>query len=177
MKKLVLGLIVIILLFLIIYPLIEIKTKDRIIKFSYSDDISIYEDGLCYDESYSYVDDLDISINDWDIYKFLFFYVIELGYVDGNICDSEYFLEESYINVFLDRAVIEDNPDNIDLGELIKGKTAVVGNVRYSTDDSKSQICYTLDGEYQDMFIFYVDDLLVIQVGLSDEGPRFIAYK
>ena len=36
---------------------------------------------------------------------------------------------------------------------------------------------YKLDGEYKEMYIFYNDDLLIIQIGLSDEGPKFIAYK
>ena len=27
------------------------------------------------------------------------------------------------------------------------------------------------------MYIFYVDDLLVFQIGNSDEGPTFIAYE
>ena len=45
-----------------------------------------------------------------------------------------------------------------------------------STNDD-SVIYYTLDGKEEVMFIFYVDELLVIQVGLSDEGPKFIAYE
>ena len=36
----------------------------------------------------------------------------------------------------------------------------------------------SLDGNYKEMYISYnEDDLLIIQVGNSDEGPRYIAYK
>jgi len=38
-------------------------------------------------------------------------------------------------------------------------------------------IYYVLDGKSEVMYVFYVDDLLIIQVGYSDEGPKFIAYK
>ena len=42
---------------------------------------------------------------------------------------------------------------------------------------NKESIDYVLDGKYETLYVFYVDDLLVIQVGFSDEGPKFIAYK
>ena len=45
------------------------------------------------------------------------------------------------------------------------------------SDDYENMIEYTLNGENQILYVFYVDDLVVIQVGLSDEGPKFIAYK
>ena len=56
-------------------------------------------------------------------------------------------------------------------------KTAIVGNKRYFGDDYNNSIDYVLDGKYETLYVFYVDDLLVIQVGFSDEGPKFIAYK
>ena len=106
-----------------------------------------------------------------DIHRFLFFYVIILEYEEGNICDTEYVLEPSYIDNFLENAVIKHNDNNIDLGALIEGKT------RYFDNDYMNSIEYILDGKYEVLYIFYVDDLTIIQVGLSDEGPKFIAYK
>ena len=38
-------------------------------------------------------------------------------------------------------------------------------------------ITYTLNNRHETMYVFYQYDLLVIQVGLSDEGPKYIAYK
>ena len=71
----------------------------------------------------------------------------------------------------------DDNNKNIDLGKLIKNKKAIVANKRYFDNPYDTQIDYILDGRHETMYVFYVEDLLVIQVGLSDEGPKFIAYK
>ena len=94
-----------------------------------------------------------------------------------NCFDAEYLLEESYIKRVINEAEITDNSNNINLEELIKGKEAIVGNTKYYSENEKIELYYILDGKEEEMFIFYVDDLLVIQVGLSDEGPKFIAYK
>ena len=103
--------------------------------------------------------------------------MIKLNYKKGNICASEYLLEEDYINDFLDRAVINENVNNIDVSNLIEGKSAIVSNKKYFGNDYSNGIWYQLDGKEEVMYIFYVDDLLVIQVGYSDEGAKFIAYK
>ena len=63
------------------------------------------------------------------------------------------------------------------LKKLIADKEAIVGNTRYTGNDYETSMDYTLNGEYQTLYIFYIDDVLVIQVGHSDEGPKFIAYK
>jgi len=66
----------------------------------------------------------------------------------------------------------------VDLANLIKDKEAIVVNKRYPWNDNYKWIGYILDGEYKDMFISYNEEgLLIIQVGLGDEGPKFIAYK
>jgi hypothetical protein len=36
---------------------------------------------------------------------------------------------------------------------------------------------YKLDDKYEELYVFYLDDLLVIQVGNTDEGPKYIAYE
>ena len=70
------------------------------------------------------------------------------------------------------------NEDNIDISELIKDKEPIVSNTRYPWNDKYLYIGYKLDGKYKEMYISYnEDDLLIIQVGNSDEGPRYIAYK
>ena len=181
MKKkiifIVVGLIILIGICLLIYPTIEIDSNGKLIIFSYSDDISKYEDNACYTESYFYNKEKDISVYNFNFAKFLFFHVITLEYKDGNVCETEYLLEEEYIDNFLKNATIQYNSHNIDLAELIEGKIPIVSNTRYLGNDYTIFIDYVLDGKYEILYIFYVDDLLVIQVGLSDEGPKYIAYK
>ena len=45
------------------------------------------------------------------------------------------------------------------------------------TSKTSGTIYYTLDGQESFMSIFETDGLLVIKVGYSDEGPKFIAYE
>ena len=168
---------VIIGLFLIIYPTVEIQTEDKLIAFRYSDDISEFETELSLDENYAYYVKRDISICEYDFKKFWFFHVITMEYKEGNYCDTQFVLEEAYIKDFLERAEIEENVNNLDIAKLIEGKTAVVGNTRYSGNDYENAIYYVLDGKYEELYVFYVDDLLVIQVGSPDESPKYIAYK
>ena len=179
-KKILIALITVVLvisLILVALPHIVIYGDSEVTFISYSDDISRFEDVECYDESYYYYEDLDISIHDFEVDKKGFLYFITLEYEEGNICETEYLLEESYIKKFLSDAVIEENANNIDLEQLIFNKKAIVGNIKYFGNEYNDAIYYTLDGRANVMYIFYVDDLLVVQVGHSDEGPKFIAYK
>ena len=92
------------------------------------------------------------------------------GPADDGIAYLSFFVEE-------EDASPEEHEKNVNISKLIEGKHAIVGNKRYSGNDYETFIEYKLDGKYQTMYIFYIEDLLVIQVGLSDEGPKFIAYK
>lgn len=177
-KCVIISCIVIILTMLLaIYPNIEFKKNNKLYYFTYSDNTDEWDMNLCYDESYSYNEKRDISVSGWEYKKFLFFKLFILDYKEGNVCATEYLLEDSYVKRVINEAEIIDNSNNINLEELIKGKEAIVGNTKYYSKDEKIELYYILDGKEEEMFIFYVDDLLVIQVGLSDEGPKFIAYK
>ena len=55
MKRFLIILVIIIIVFLGIYPLLEFDTGSRIIKFSYSGDTSLFEDRACYDDGYFYI--------------------------------------------------------------------------------------------------------------------------
>lgn len=159
-------------------PLLSFKLEDKIIVFRYNDDFSEFETNSCYSESYSYNEKWDVSIYNWDVQKIAFgFYMISLSYDEGNVCRFEYVLEEEYIGKFLLETEIEYNDKNIDIANLIRDKEAIVGNTKYFGNDYDTAIYYVLEGRHEVMYIFYVDDLLVFQVGNSDEGPRFIAYK
>ena len=170
--------------FLILYPHIEFYKDGYLYMMSYSkdwdksEDLEELEQDMCYDESYSYNSKRDISIKSWEYKNFLFFKWFEVSYKKGNVCATEYLLEESYINHFLLNAEIQENEDGIDLFQLIEGKKAIVSNTRYPWNDNRSYISYILDGKNTEMFIYTNEDgLIIIQVGLSDEGPKYIAYK
>ena len=168
---------VIIGLFLIIYPKIEIKTKDKLIAFRYNNYIDEFEDELSYGEIYAYYAKRDISVRNYDFKKFLFFHVITMDYIDGNFCDTQFLLEESYIQNFIKHAKIEENTANLDISKLIEDKKAIVANKRYTGNDYNNGIFYELDGKHEELYVFYKDELLIIQVGSPDELPKFIAYK
>lgn len=163
----------------LIYPHIEFQKNGHLIACRYSDDISEFEDEVSLDECYTYDADRDITITGFDFHKILCFYVLILDYEEGNLIETQYILEEDYIRDFLKNAVIEENPNQVDLAALIEGKTAVVSNTRYvpQDDDTYAAIFYTLHEEYQVMFVYESNGLLVIQVGYPDEGPKYIAYQ
>jgi len=171
------SVIAMLIILLVIYPTVEIQTDHQLIAFRYTDDITEFETEISYNESYTYYAGRDISIYDYDFRKFLFFHVIIMDYIEGNYCDTQFVLEESYIEQFLAHAEIKDNEKHIDVAELIKGKDAIVGNTRYLGNDYVNAIYYVLDGRYEELYVFYADDLLVIQVGSPDESPKFIAYR
>lgn len=162
---------------LVIYPTIEFQKDGKLIRCSYSEHISKYEENPSYDETFFYYEERDISIRNFEWKKFWFFHVIIMEYEEGNLGDTQFILGEEYIENFLENAEITDNPNNIDLAKLIEGKTCIPDNKRYFGNDYETSICYVLDGRHEAMYLFYIDDMLVIQVGNSDEGPKFIAYK
>jgi hypothetical protein len=178
-KKLLISIIIIlfILILLLIFLNVEFKKGNKLIMFSYNNDISEFEQNSCYDDSYFYNSKRNISVYGVDIKKYFVFYVITLDYKNGNICDKEFLLKEEYIHNFIDNATIKDNDNKINLRELIKNKRPIIGNKRYSGNNYENIVEYILDGKHEIMYVFYVDNLLVIQVGNTDEGPKFIAYK
>ena len=175
--KIILFILLIIIGCLLIYPTIEFQTKDRLIAFRYSEDITEFESDISFNETYVYYEKRDISLREFEFKKFLCFHVISMEYIAGNYCDTQFVLEEDYIMNFLVHARIESNEGNIDIAKLIEGKEAIVGNTRYHGNDYENGIFYVLDGKDEEMYVFYAEDLLVIQVGSPDENPRYIAYK
>ncbi len=160
-----------------IYPMVEFYKGNKLYVFTYKEDWSEWEENMCYGESYSYNEERDISIYGWEFKNFLFFKWFELDYKKGNVCDTEYYLEEEYIQRIINEAEIEYNDDNIDLAKLIEGRKAIEGNKRYLGNEYNLGMVYKLDGRSEELYIFYLDDLLIIQVGNPDEGSKFIAYE
>lgn len=179
-KKVTVSLIALMLIFavfLIIYPFIEIDTGAKLIRFSYSGDFSQYDKNHSYNELYCYNEKYDVSIRSFQVKNFLFFHTINMEYIKGDFRKTQFVLPEEYIENFLKNAVISENVNNIQIASLIEGKTAITGNKKYSGNDYNNGIYYTLDGKEEEMYVFYADELLVIQVGSPDELPKFIAYK
>lgn len=176
-KKLAVLIGVLLVVGLVIYPNIEIDTGEKLIACNYNGDFSKYDENHSYNEIYAYNEKYDVSIRTFDVSNFLFFYVISMEYVEGDVRETEFILEESYIEHFLKDAQIKENEKNIDLAKLIEGKEAIVSNTRYTGNEYDYGIFYKLDGKYEELWVFHVDDLLVIQVGSPDELPKFIAYK
>ena len=180
MKKkiiIIVSIILVVSLVIFLLPLIKIDKNNTIKYISFSYDISEYDEITCYDDGMSYYEKKDITIKQIEIEKKLFFYIFTIKYEKGNLCEVEYILEESYIENFIEKAEIISNENNIDLSNLIKNKKAIIKNKRYSGNDYDTFIEYKLNGKEQIMYIFNVDGLIVIQIGYSDEGPKFIAYK
>lgn len=177
MKKKLIIFFIILLSILFLLPLIKIDKNNKLMFISYSDDISKFEDQFCYHESITYYKKRDISIKKFSIKKYFIFYLYNLEYEKGNLCKTEWQLEEEYITNFINNAEIIDNEHNISIKDLIKDKTKVVSNTRYLGNDYEISISYKLDNKYEEMYIFYKDDLLIIQVGNPDETTKFIAYK
>lgn len=169
--------IIILCFLLILYPKIEFKKDNKLYYFSYEEVVDEFEENLCYNESYSYNEKRDISIHTWDVKEFLVFKIHIMEYKEGNVCETEYVLEHSYIEKVIKESTIKENPSNIILSELVKDKEPIVSNTRYPWIDEYYYISYILDDKHEEMYITYRDNLIVIQVGNSDEGPRYIAYK
>ncbi|MBR6513403.1 MAG: hypothetical protein IKT46_01085 [Clostridia bacterium] len=161
----------------IIYPNIEFKKDGVLYACRYSGDFGEFEENASYNELYFYYEKQDVSLKTFDVKNFLFFYLLSFEYEEGDMRESMFTLPEEYIDNWLKNAEITDNEANIDLAKLIEGKTAVVGNTRYTDEGESNAVFYTLDGEYGEMYIFESEGLLVIQVGSVDECPKFIAYK
>ena len=158
---------------------IKITSGNEIRYISLNDDISwIEEDSVtCYDESYTYLKKKDISIKNIDIKKVGFLYYHTLKFEKGNVCDYEFYIEEKDFLYMITKGEIVENEDKLDLPKMIKGKEAIVGNTRYPWEDNYKYLGLNVDGKYLEIYVTERDGLLVIQIGNSDEGPKYIAYK
>ena len=162
---------------LLVYPKIEFLQDGKLYSCSFSEDFSRFEENPSYNELYFYYEKYDISLKNFQAENFLFFYVLSFDYVAGDFRQTQFLLTEDYVANWLQNAKIEENPAGLDLGALIAGKTAVVGNTRYTTEAEKDYITYKLDGKWDTLYVFESEGLTVIQVGEMDELPKYIAYQ
>lgn len=176
--KIIIPIIVVILIIIFgTIPMFEMKTEKKFYAIRYTDSYDEFEKNGCYDESYYYNHKHDISLKNFNHKQFLFFNFFSFDYIEGNVCETEYQLEESYIKEFIEKAVITENNKRINVKRLIEGRTAIVGNTKYKGNNYETAIYYKLNNEEQVMYIFNQYGLTIIQVGNTDEGPKYIAYK
>ena len=168
---LVIGLIV------LIYPNIEFKKDGKLYACRFTDDFSEFEENASYNELYFYNEKHDVSLNHFNVKNFLCFYLFTFDYIEGDVRETQFILEEAFIDYWLKNAKIQENESNIDLAKIIENKTAIVSNQRYSGNEYDKSITYVLDGAWETLYIFESEGLTVIQVGSPDECPRYIAYK
>ena len=161
----------------LIYPHLEWKRGGKLYACRFSEDFSEFEENSSYNELYFYNEKHDVSLKNFQVKKFLFFCVLSFDYVEGDVRKTQFQLEEEYISRWLEHAQIRENESNLDLAEIIRNKTAVVGNKRYSGNEYDKSITYVLDGKWETLFVFESEGLTVIQVGSSDELPKYIAYR
>lgn len=162
---------------ILIYPNIEFKKGGKLYSCSFSEDFSEFEENPSFNELYFYNEKHDISLKSFEVKNFLCFYVFSFEYIEGDFRETQFLLKEEYIKRWLDNAEIKENEFNIDIAEIIKGKTPKVANKRYLGNDYEKSITYVLDGKWETLYVFECDGLTVIQVGSTDECPKFIAYK
>ena len=172
---------------LLIYPHIIIQSGDLIIACRYSDDISQFETEVSADENYVYWEEKDVTWSGFDVKKFGPFHLIYLETEPGNTIASKYALDPGYMDQFLANAVIdvvEKDYNEVDftvddVEAILADKSPVDSGDKYTCPDYDTayRIYYTLVEEETIMYLYEVDDLLVVQVGYPDEGPKYIAYR
>jgi hypothetical protein len=158
---------------------IKVTSGNEIRYISLDSDVSWLDDNsiTCYDESYTYLKDRNVSIKDIDFKKVWFLWYHKLTFVEGNVCETEFFIDEKDFLYMITKGEIVDNEDEVDFNKLIKDKEAIVGNTRYSWEDNHKYVGLNINGEYKEIYVTERDGLVVIQIGNSDEGPKYIAYK
>lgn len=172
--------VVVILVFSLLFiDKIKITSGDEIRFISLDENIDwLDKDSItCYDESYTYMKDRDITVDSINIKKVWFLWYHRYTFREGNVCEYEFFIDEKDFLYMITKGEVIENEDKVDLIKMIKGKEAITGNKRYSLEENRKFIMLKIDDEEKEIYVDEVDGLVIIQIGNTDEGPKYIAYK
>lgn len=172
--------VVVILVFSLLFiDKIKITSGDEIRFISLDENIDwLDKDSItCYDESYTYMKDRDITVDSINIKKVWFLWYHRYTFREGNVCEYEFFIDEKDFLYMITKGEVIENEDKVDLIKMIKGKEAITGNKRYSLEENRKFIMLKVEDEEKEIYVDEVDGLVIIQIGNTDEGPKYIAYK
>ncbi len=177
-----------------------VKFKDgKIISYVFSSSkINRFLENLptCYDESYRYDKKNDITISRVEQKSKTIVNKINLKYEKGNLCDSEYILDESFISNFLDKADIEE----ISYEKCLKGKCKLIkvkNNLNKLLNEiSKEEyiqenknipikdnyeyqisVYYNMSSMSNILYIFEDNEYIILKNIDSNDHPKVIKYK
>ncbi len=175
-----LFLIIVIIAFVLLFiDKIKITVGNEIRYISLTSDVLWIEDNsiTCYDDGLTYLKNKDITVKNVDFRKVGFLWYHRVTFEEGNLCEYEFYIDEKDFLYIITKGEVQENDDKLDLLNLIKGKEAVVGNKKYPWDEERKYISYKVDDKYLELYVSQQKELLVIQIGNSDEGPKYIAYR
>ncbi len=158
----------------------------------------------CYDESYFYDQDLDITISRYSVEDNFPFNRINLVYTDGNYCENEYVLADNWISEFIEKSKIEevnikkcvisnsiikcteksvdkkyvinifDFVANVDYTRIENKKNL---NIDESKDHSLISVYYTIDNQNYVLSVFiYNDKYLTFKITDANDHPKNALY-
>jgi len=181
-KYLMIIVIFVILLIFAVIPKVELKINNKLkfIRYSSAGDVKIFNESIsCYDDGLFYNKKRNITLIKSGYKKILFFYLFEITYKEGNQCDSEFLLTAEVINDLIINGVLIENPNNINLKNMIKDRFAIVKNARYPWPEDYLifYLVYKYNGKTIPIYVWNENNLIIIQMNNSDEGAKYIAYQ
>lgn len=147
----------------------------------------------CYNESYYYDKNKNITITNIKTQKFIIFNKITLKYKKNNICKNEFTLEEYFIKEFIDNAKIEE----ITFGACSKKQKTLKYNITNLLKEIEKEeyikenknisipekcsilinIYYTLNEIPYVLNIFKTEDFIIFKNVDINDHPKIIKYK
>lgn len=156
---------------------------------SLDNDINTILDGYdsCYDESVFYDSKNDISITKYKINKNSFFNEITIKYDKGNLCATEYVLDDDYLVMFdnikvIDSYIYKNNKKKefnklINLVLDINLFNRVTKNEVSNYDDGyKIEVNYTYEEKGYSMMVYNSDRYLVVEIVDNNDAHRYAYY-
>jgi hypothetical protein len=155
----------------------------------------------CYDESYFYDKNLNITISKYQVEKGSLFNKISLSYTYGNYCKNQYVLDKDWINTFKEKAKVSETVIDrcITINSELKcdnkkisnyGALELINNTlnferienknNFGIDESRDyysiSVYYTIDKQGYTLSIFKYGDALAFKVVDANDHPKNAIY-